>query len=629
VRIDVRKTAREISALWFGHNLEHTRSCLWGGLSAQSVRNRKFVGGPGRDGVARHWRRVGPPGALYVLERAAGKRGLTGRPYTAHFDAADHAAMQCQRIQAFRTNEHCGIAQAGIHLIGGTRYEVRLALRSDRPLPVRVRLTAPDRAGERFGTTVEVAPGQWKEHRFVFLCPARADDACLEIAFDVPGTLWVGAASLMPAENFHGMRCDVIELLSEIGVPILRWPGGNFAGSYRWKDGLLPVDRRAPLWGAGILPHTDGHDDHEIGTDEFLALCRRLNAEPWITINMGVEAAWEEAAAWVEYCNAPADTQWGALRSRRGRPEPYNVKYWSLGNEMGWPHMKGPSEPSEYAAAARACAKAMRKVDPTIVLVASDGPERQRWYTTVPAEAGDCFEHVSYHEYTDLMKVYEGGAGRDEFRRIASAAGENLRTLKQIRAWLDSHAPGGRPIGISFDEWNVWYAWFRLPGVVEGIHAAAMLNMFCREARKVGMTLGAYFQPVNEGAILVERDGCKLTSAGQVLRIFRPHHGNELVDIDAAEAGADLDVAASVNRPAGEVIVTLVNLSPQREARAEIELENVAGIIGATGTLLTSPDFLPESEFAVQQLDVALKGSLALEASVPPHSVASVQVRYR
>ncbi|KPK84218.1 MAG: hypothetical protein AMJ81_06240, partial [Phycisphaerae bacterium SM23_33] len=86
MKIDVRKKAGEISALWFGHNLEHTRSCLWRGLSAQLIRNRKFAGAAGRDGVARHWYRVGPPGCLYRLERTGGKRGTEGQAYTAHFD---------------------------------------------------------------------------------------------------------------------------------------------------------------------------------------------------------------------------------------------------------------------------------------------------------------------------------------------------------------------------------------------------------------------------------------------------------------------------------------------------------------------------------------------------------------
>ena len=290
MEIDVAKTAGEISPLWFGHNLEHTRSCVWQGLSGQLIRNRKFAGSSSRGGLARHWQRIGPEGCLFRIERAVGVLNMNGEAYTTRFggvEARGGATQQSQRIQSFRQGERCGIAQPGIALTKGREYECRLALLSDRRLSVDVRFSARG-AGGRYSTDVAVAPGEWLEHRFTFTSPASDDDTFLEISFEGPGALWVGSAALLPADHFLGMRRDVIELLKEMSVPILRWPGGNFAGCYLWKDGLLPVDRRAPFPGAGILPHTDGYDDHEIGTDEFVALCREIGAEPWITINMGL-----------------------------------------------------------------------------------------------------------------------------------------------------------------------------------------------------------------------------------------------------------------------------------------------------------------------------------------------------
>lgn len=620
MEIDAQKRAGTISPLWFGHNLEHTRSCLWQGLSAQVMRNRKFVGAAGPDGVARHWHRIGPAGCLHMLERSGGKRGTAGETYTAHFDPYIHGCMQRQRIQAFRPG--CGIGQGGIFLVGGCEYELRLALRSDRQLPARVRVRM--RGTGCFETTIAVPPDEWSEHRFTFAQPATDAEACLEITLEEAGAFCLGAVSLMPADHFHGLRRDVIALLKEIGVPILRWPGGNFAGSYRWRDGLLPVDRRAPLWGGGILPHTDGFDDHEIGTDEFVALCRELGAEPWITINMGLEGP-DDAAAWVEYCNAPPETEWGRLRGELGHPEPYGVTYWTLGNEMGWPHMGGPNDPEGYSELAAACARSMKAVDPSIVLVASDGPDKERWYTEVPARAGEWFDHISYHEYTDLMKIYEGDEGRGEFRRIAAAAAGNLRTMQQIRARLEEGAPGGKSIGISFDEWNVWHAWYRVPGVVEGIHAAAMLNMICREARNVGMRLGAYFEPVNEGAIVVSGGGCRLTPAGQVFSLFRAHHGNELLEVNAPDADHELDVVASAADD-GRVIITLVNCSSENGAKAEFVLANAGNTAKATGVALTSPDFLPESEFRREELSIMSKDEHTIVVAVPRHSVARIQI---
>jgi len=145
------------------------------------------------------------------------------------------------------------------------------------------------------------------------------------------------------------------------------------------------------------------------------------------------------------------------------------------------------------------------------------------------------------------------------------------------------------------ESWNVWHAWNRLPGVVEELHTAAMLNMFCREGRKVGLTLGAYFEPVNEGAIWVERSNARLTPAGEVFRLFRAHHGNELIRV--------------------------VNMSPQTAAALEISLRDMREIVQAEGTLLSSTDFLPESTFRRSRLPIRVAGR-RMVVTVPKHSVA-------
>lgn len=142
----------------------------------------------------------------------------------------------------------------------------------------------------------------------------------MRITFAKRGCIHIGCVSLMNKDNFRGMRRDVIDAMKEIGIRVLRWPGGNFAGEYCWFDGLLPVDERAPFESCMALetqPHTLGYDFHEINTDDFIALCREIDAEPYITVNL----AWntpEENAAWVEYCNGDLSTEYGRLRAERG-----------------------------------------------------------------------------------------------------------------------------------------------------------------------------------------------------------------------------------------------------------------------------------------------------------------------
>jgi len=638
--VDAASDGGEISPLWFGHNLEHTRSCVWRGLSAQVIRNRKFAGMPQHNGVAQHWHPVGPARCWHLLEMAGGWNGTDGEPFTRHFDPKAGSACQCQRIECFEAGARCGICQRGIPLAGGRRYVWSLALRSDRALAVTVTLT-----GAEPPLRLTLRPGDWTEQAFDVVALATDEDARLEVTFDGPGVLWVGAASLLPADHFLGMRRDVVALLKEIGVPLLRWPGGNFAGDYHWQDGLLPVERRAPLKSAFIetLPHTDGFDDHEIGTDEFIALCRELGAEPFITINLSTEGP-DEAAAWVEYCNGSPGSKWGRLRAERGHPEPYRVTHWTLGNEMGYSHMKGPNAPPAYHELASACARAMRAVDPSLVLTASTGWS-QEWYRGLLAAEEDYFDNVSHHTYDRLLRAFEGEAGRQDFRRLIAAAAtifhgtglarplagsrfprqERRLSMRDVRDFINARTPGRKPLGIAFDEWNVWYAWYRVPGVAEGVYAASMLNLFCREARKLGMTIGAYFEPVNEGAILVEHSSARLTPVGQVHALFRPHHGGRLLAVEPATGDDDLDVAASASR-GGEITITAANRSPDESHDAEIVLEGGRSVGAARCVLLSAPDFLPGTEFRQTELEVRRASNGALAFTMPPHSVARIQL---
>jgi len=695
ITVDATKTGGEISPLWFGHNLEHTRSCLWRGLSAQLIANRKFAGMPQHNGVASGWYPTGSRESWCLLEMMGGYKGTDGEPYTGHYDPRNGSDCQRQRIECFKPSQ-CGIGQRGIPLVKGQRYRGRFALQADREVTVSIRAEGEPVSPGRF----QVGPGRWTEAEFKFTARKTDDDARIEVTFGGPGVLHVGMASLRPADHFLGMRRDVVELLKEMGVPLLRWPGGNFAGDYRWQDGLLPAHRRAPLRSAFFetLPHTDGYDMHEIGTDEFIALCRELGAEPFLTLNLSFEGP-EEAAAWVEYCNGGPDTKWGGLRAERGHAEPYRVKHWTLGNEMGYSHMRGPHGPKEYGELAAACARAMRKVDPSLVFTASTGWS-EAWYQGLLASGEDYYDHISHHTYNTLPRAFEGEKGAAEFRHLTSCpdiifrtrargdgyTGETRLTMLDMRDLINEsprgqgtleqglsvappassgesgcHAqtglgvPGERvtaspseetarpvkPIGIAFDEWNVWYGWYREPGVAEGIYAALMLNSLCRESLKLGVTIGCYFQPVNEGAILVEPDSAHLTPIGQAHSLFKAHYHNQLIEVarshkrlacgeenesDAAEAtapdDADIDLAASLNPETRALTLTMVNRSPEASQSVEIHLEN-ATPKKIEGILLSSDSFRPGSVFRRSRLGIQRKGE-TFSVTLPPHSVARV-----
>ncbi len=254
------------------------------------------------------------------------------------------------------------------------------------------------------------------------------------------------------AADEHGFRTDVADLTRELGVTLVRYPGGNFVSNYVWEDGVGPVDQRRPsldLAWRTVEPNV-------VGTDEFLGWCERTGVEPMMAVNLGTRGA-AEAAALVEYCNAPAGTRWADLRAANGRREPWGVRVWCLGNEMDGPWQIGHTSAEEYARRAAQAAYAMRQVDPGIELVVSGSsgmamPTFGAWERTVLAETFDLVEHISMHAYYEEL---------DGDRASFLASGTAMRRfIERVVASADAVAAERRSdkrITISFDEWNVWY----------------------------------------------------------------------------------------------------------------------------------------------------------------------------
>lgn len=602
LRIDpsVSPAGATVSPLLFGHNLEHTRRCVWGGLSAELVRNRKLVGECGPRGVATDWYPIGPETCLYYLES-------TLDAYTAHegVDLADRYtcdfSVQRQMIQNCTPGQRCGMGQGDIALPAKGEYRGLLAVQVDRPIVVRVQVSDDGRRKHYFAKSYKLRPGGWREIKFAFPTPAADERTRLEVTFDQAGTLYVGAASLVPADNFRGLRTDAIERLREISVPLLRWPGGNFAGDYRWKDGLLPVHRRAGLkaFYDQTLRYTNNYDTHEIGTDDYIALCRRLGAEPFITINISLEGP-QDAADWVEYCNGSPRSRWGKVRAARGHREPYGVKYWSLGNEAGYSHMKGPNRCEDYCQFARKCSTAMRAVDPSITLVAS-GTWYPSWANQVPPKSYRDYEHVSFHWYVQPgVKDFLGKGLKKDLLRIARMPDTDRDRVRQTREAIDARRPKGRPIGIAYDEWNMWYAWNRRPLAVDAVYAAGFLHMLCRSAKPLGITMAAFFEPVNEGAILVGPADSELSTMGEVFALLKVHQGGRLLDVPYSPEG-DVDALATASPDGTTIHVTLVNRRPDRAARVTLDLGGRARAVDGQLVQLAPADAMSPAVRLVRQ----------------------------
>lgn len=598
----------ELSPYLFGHNLEHTRACVSGGLSAQMLRNRKFTGKPSRqEGCPQEWFPIGK--RVFCQSDTA--------PYTKHTNSCSmnrRNELQSFTVTNLIAGDICGFGQHGLALLSGQRYEMRLVAMSSAPIELTVSLTNADGKIAYAQTQLVINAGDWQTLSFTLTSDTTDENASLRYTFTDYGKVTFGAVSMMPEGHFHGMRRDIIEKMKEIGVSILRWPGGNFAGEYRWMDGLLPSDQRGPLEAFTedeTQPYTHGYDMHEINTDDFIALCREIGAEPFLTINLYWDSV-EESAAWVEYCNGSPDTTYGRLRAERGYVEPYNVRFWSLGNEMGYGHMEGPMSSESYAALARTKAEAMLKVSPDLKLFSSGPYPNSDWAANAASALSDIAGYVSLHNYCYCQMDYSTPeAVLSTSREIISGPETNRRLLHQMRADL----PAG--LNISFDEWNYWYAWYRSTCTAEGIFAARMIHMLLTESVPCGMPVSCYFQPVGEGAIHVEKYTSSLTAIGQVMSMMKSHIGGRLCAIENAD-----DMEAAATRKDDILTLTLVNkdvLKPK-----DITANLCGRVINAQ--VLTAPDLLPHSTFIQEALPVKADGSL-LKLQLPACSAAIVQIQ--
>lgn len=604
-------TRRPSSPYLFGHNLEHTRACVSGGLSAQLLRNRKFAGRPqARLGVSSEWFGIG--NRAYFCNDTD--------PYVKHYCENKMwrlNELNAQTVQNPLEGQVSGIGQDRLYLQCGKRYIVAFAAKTTNPVTVTVQLT------DRTGCSIyaekmfQLEEGDWKRYE-AELVPMDDDaSACIRLTFTEIATVVFGSVSLLPENNFHGMRADVVEKMKCMGIGMLRWPGGNFAGEYRWQDMLLPVDMRAPLQAYledETQPYTHGYDMHEIDTDDFIALCREVGAEPFITVNLAWDTP-EGCAAWVEYCNGAPDTPYGSLRAARGHVEPYNVLYWSLGNEFGYGHMEGPLQPEHCAVLARTSAEAMLKNYPDLKLCSSgqyqDTNHSTNWVEKSAKELIPISQIVSLHNYNNITHSYTSPEGiRQTYLDALSAVEDNLSLLNDLRSKL----PEG--IHISFDEWNLWATWYRRSCSLEGIYAAKMMHTMLYACHEADAPILCYFEPVGEGAIDIFPDHAEYAADGQAFALLKVHKGAEICKIEGLQAH---EVVASVQQ--NTLSVTAIN--QDFDESTVITMNRCGGI--QCSKLLMASDLLPGSHLDEKELPISLTDDV-IRFELPPRSVGLIRL---
>ncbi|MCL4204487.1 MAG: DUF1080 domain-containing protein [Pirellulaceae bacterium] len=411
-----------------------------------------------------------PPLPEQTTGVAPGWRTLGNAKVAASTDSPLNGAL-CRRVET--DGAWGGLAQRPLSIRAGEVYRGSVWARGQAAGGLAVRLVAGDKILAE--QTIAAPSPDWHEFPVELQPTAASDDAELQIGVRGPGTVWLDQVSLMPESwrQAGGFRPDLLQAIAELRPPVIRWPGGCFASPYRWKDGIGPQHRRGPhpknMW--------DDKEVNSFGTDEFIAMCRRVGAEPLIVINIGTPE-WnrdvldndflQEALDWIEYCNGPADSKWGQVRAANGHPEPYRVKYWEIDNET-W-HQGAET----YAEWVNRFAPAMRKADPSIKLAAcgsagyGDGGNGLAWNRVLIERCADQIDYLSIHHYENPNRYADGPRAYEQFFR---RTGDLIASSKN---------PG---LKIYVSEWNAQSTDWRT-----GLYCGGLLNAFerCGDVLEIG-----------------------------------------------------------------------------------------------------------------------------------------------
>ena len=429
-------------------------------------------------------------------------------------------------VDPSQANDSAGLSQSGLFVEKGKTYHFSGWFKMDAELKVVVRIKSllPDGTWSILASEQLTTSGnEWKNLTVSLKSSGTTDRAVFEILAIGKGTLWVDKLSLMPEDNIDGWRKDAIELIRPIKPAIVRW-GGSVCdpGGYKWKNGIGPRDKRVPfaniVWGR--------FDCNDVGIDEFVQFCRLIDAEPLICVSFADGA--ESAADLVRYCNDPASTVWGKARADNGYPEPYKIKYFQLGNELGG---------EDYATKCVAFCKAIKEADPGIKIAASYVTQR------LLNVAGKDLTYVCPHHYSPDLQGHE-------------------REMKNLMNMIRS-TPGSEHVRLGITEWAFTGGdWgngrARLQSLYSALYSAQYFNLMMRNCDAVALACRSNMSNSFEGGTIMTRPGAVMkTPFYHTTKLYVDHF--EPVPITIKTAPSGVDTFACRSEDGKTIAVFLVN----------------------------------------------------------------------
>jgi len=617
--LEAAKPGEPIAPYVYGQFIEHLGRCIYGGMWAEMLEDRKFHYPVAGDALPwemftpgpRSWDGEGKPYELLVRSPWL---ILGDRQAVSMVRENAYSGEHSPRVSLPGGGKASGLVQERLGLERGRAYVGRIVLKGEGgPAPMEVSLAWGGGAGDRQTVVVPSLGSDFATVPLRFTARGTTDNGRLEIVGRGTGSFTVGAVSLMPADNVFGWRADTLARLRELDSPVYRWPGGNFVSGYDWKDGIGDPDRRPsrknPAW--------KGIESNDVGLHEFMELCRLIGTDPYVAVNTGLGGA-ASAAELVQYANGGLQTPMGRRRGENGHPRPFGVKLWAVGNEMYGDWQIGHMPLAKYVEKHRAVVDAMRAVDPTLrpVAVGALG----EWSKTMLAEGSGHMSLLSEHLYWQNKEDVAAHVAQpvEGIRKVAEAHRAYRREIPALR---------GKDIRIALDEWNYWYGGNEYGELgtryflQDALGIAAGLHEMFRNSDIFAMA--NYAQTVNViGAIKTTKTAAEMEPTGQVLALYRKEFGS--LPVPVSGVGAPLDVAAALT--ADRAVLTVAVVNPTAEARrVPLDLRGVALAGPARRFVLTGRDRwahnAPGQARGVTVEETSLLAAAA-EVEAPPLAVA-------
>lgn len=411
------------------------------------------------------------------------------------------------------------------------------------------------------------------------------------------GGLWVGKNSSIP--NTRGIRNDVVKALKAIQVPVIRWPGGCFADTYHWMDGIGPQQDRAKIvnvnWG-------NVTEDNAFGTHEFLDLCEQLGCDPYIVGNVGSGTV-QEMSDWVNYVNFNGVSPMSVLRAKNGRSAPWKVRFWGVGNE-NW-GCGGNMTAEYYADVYRRFATFLHNYPgaPLYRIACGSSGQDYHWTETLMKNAGRQMQGLSLHYYSVINWGRKGSATAFDEGQYADIMAKTLDLEPMVRrhaAIMDQYDPGKR-VGLIVDEWGGWYDvepgtnpafLYQQNSMRDALLAASALNIFNNHCDRVKMANIAQMVNVLQAMVLTDGPRMIVTPTYDVYQMYTVHHDATMLPVQVSAEDYVYhsykmpSLNASASRDSSGVIhISISNLDPSHTRSVPVELHGVQ-IGQVTGTIL-------------------------------------------